>query len=158
VHTKDKMWRLCQDISDTRQHHAAYLLLSQRQRITWKYVVLFIALLLSLTGCGWFEKQEFPKELLGQWYPENSKYEGCYMIIDKESITFNAADNNLYVNLIEKVETTIEFGRKVYHIFYSDKEGIDHLLSVILLKGSKKGQLQFYNQRYLEWERLREAP
>ena len=150
--TQDKLYRCRQSFTVTR-HRSAYSPATARRRwVTWKF--LFMVLFLFLTGCGWFESEEFPAELLGRWVTKNPKYEGCYMIIETDTIVFNASDGNLYVNEIEKVESAIEFGRKIYHITYSDKENIEYLLSVIVLKGSKKGRLQFYNQRYLEWNKM----
>ena len=157
--TEGKVWRFCQKIPDTRQRSADSQPMARRRWVAWKF--LFLVLFLSLAGCGWFESEEFPKELLGRWVTDNPKYQGCYMKIDENAIVFNASDSNLYVSTIKKVETDIEFGRKVHHIIYTDKEDIEYLLSVIVLKGSKTGRLQFYNQRYLEWNKMdlsREEP
>jgi hypothetical protein len=152
--TGDKMCRICQNFPGTRQRSVANPSMARRQWAAWNFIFIFLVLLLSLTGCGWFEEEEFPTELLGRWVTNNPKYEGCYMIIETDTIVFHATDNNLYVSAIEKIESATEFGRKVYHITYSDKENIEYLLSVVVLKGSKIGRLQFYNQRYIEWNKM----
>jgi hypothetical protein len=117
--TGNKVCWLCQYFPDTRQRSVANLAMMHRRLVAWEFIFLFLALLLSFTGCGWFEGEEFPTE-----------------------------------TAIEKIESTTEFGRKVYHITCSDKENIEYMLSVIVLKGSKKGRLQFYNQRDLEWNKM----
>lgn len=152
--TGDKVYWLCQYFPDIIQHTVANLAMMHRRLAAWKFKFLFLALLLSFTSCGWFESDEFPTELLGRWVTDNPKYKGCYMIIETETIVFNTTENNLYKTAIEKIESATEFGRKVFHITYSDKDNIEYMLSVIVLKGGKKARLQFYNQRDLEWNRM----
>ncbi|MFC1488623.1 hypothetical protein ACFL6B_02120 [Thermodesulfobacteriota bacterium] len=150
--TGERVCWICQNTPDIRQRSVANPSMARRPWAAWNFIV--IVLLLSLTGCGWFEDEEFPTELLGRWVTNNPNYKECYMIIKTDTIVFHATDNNLYVSTIEKIESATEFGRKVYHITYSDKENIEYLLSVIVLTGSKKGRLQFYNQRYIEWNKM----
>jgi hypothetical protein len=153
-HDRTVRHRLRQSFVNVRQRTVSRAATSNRWISKWKFIFFIFAFFLFLNGCGYFESEEFPKELLGRWVTKNPRYKGCYMIIEMDTIVFHAADGSLLVNTIEKVESADEFGQKIYHITYSDVENIEYLLSVIYMKGTKHGRLQFYNQRYLEWNKL----
>ncbi len=112
------------------------------------------ALSLFLYGCGVFKDEGVPKEILGHWETDAPGYEGCFMDISEATISFHTVEQTTDVNFIQKVERVEKNGEKIYNIHYENRDGDKFLLSVTVMQGSGKVTLQFYNQKYLTWNKV----
>ena len=112
-------------------------------------VVLFF-----LAGCGLFKDESMPEAIIGHWETDASGYEECFMDITESTISFHTVEGTTDVNFVQKVERTEKEGVKVYDIHYENSDGDEFLLSVTLPSGGNKGSLQFYNQKYLTWNKV----
>ena len=95
-----------------------------------------------------------PKEIIGHWETDASGYESCFMDINESTISFHTVEGTTDVNFIQRVERSEKDGEKVYDIHYENRDGDEFLLSVTLQGGGKKVSLQFYNQKYLTWNKV----
>jgi hypothetical protein len=126
----------------------------------WEKLKFFAALLtamaasLFIAGCGVFQEEGVPKELMGHWETDAPGYQGCFMDITEATISFHTVKGTTDVNFIQKVERTQKNGAFVYDINYENMDGDEFLLSVTVLGGGEKGVLQFYNQKYLTWNKV----
>jgi hypothetical protein len=117
--------------------------------------VLSAAVLAVLFGCGLFDDSEtFPRAILGHWETDAPGYEQCYMDITETTISFHTIEGTTDVNFIQKIERTEKDGDTVYDIHYENRDGDEFLLSVTLSGANQKGTLQFYNQKYLTWNKV----
>ncbi|MGC2184628.1 MAG: hypothetical protein WA637_15215 [Terriglobales bacterium] len=51
-------------------------------------VVLLSGLLLLLAGCDWRQPRTLPAEMAGEWTTDESRYEGRFLKLETEQITF----------------------------------------------------------------------
>jgi hypothetical protein len=76
------------------------------------------------------------------------------MDITDATISFHTVEGTTDVNFIQKVERTQKNGVRVYDIHYENMDGDEFLLSVTVPGEGEKGTLQFYNQKYLTWNKV----
>jgi hypothetical protein len=129
-----------------------------QHRISWKRrarwpVGVALALFALLAGCGTFEDTSTPPEIIGRWITDTRGYQECFMVISENTINFYTLEGTFDVNFIDKVVRTEKKGEKVYEIHYRNRKDLEFVLSVVVLQGGRKGKLQFFNQKYLMWNK-----
>ena len=115
-------------------------------------IVVALAILASLIGCGPERTKTVPDELVGTWKTSAPKYADAYIEMSRTTITFGAGEAGSYVRSVSSVEKVREGGNTLYTVFYVDAQGVEYKLAFYYEPGNG-GAMRWKNQQSIAWAR-----
>lgn len=109
--------------------------------------------LIFFLSCGGGEGlSEIPDHLVGRWETEDSRYQGCFLDLKENSVTFVSAEGQKSVNLLKKVEITSEEGSQLYTLHYTGEA--DRECTMRFYYESSGGRvIRVKSRKQIEWTR-----
>jgi len=89
-------------------------------------IVVALAILVSLIGCGPERTKTVPDELIGTWKTSAAKYADTFIELTRTTITFGAGEAGSHIRSVVAVEKVREDGNTLYTVLYKDPEGQEY--------------------------------
>jgi hypothetical protein len=114
-------------------------------------VVMAIALLAALIGCGPERTKGVPPELVGVWRTTATKYADadCFLGLTTATISFGTGGDDSYTRAVVAVEKSQEDGGTLYTVFYRDDEG--EYKFAFFYEPADGGVIRYKNQKGIVW-------
>ncbi|MFO7914468.1 MAG: hypothetical protein R6U43_02110 [Candidatus Krumholzibacteriales bacterium] len=110
-------------------------------------------LLIFLVGCGGGGgSSEVPDKLIGRWETDNPRYKGCFLELEKNSVTFVPGEGRVSVNSLKKIELSREEGSQLYTLFYTGGADRNGTLK-LYYESSGGGVIRLKSRKQIEWTR-----
>jgi hypothetical protein len=114
-------------------------------------VVMAIALLAALIGCGPERTKGVPPELVGVWRTTATKYADRFLGLTTATISFGTGGDESYTRAVVAVEKSQEDGATLYTVFYRDDEG--EYKFAFFYEPADGGVIRYKNQKGIAWTR-----
>ncbi|MHC4955665.1 MAG: hypothetical protein ACYTGZ_17580 [Planctomycetota bacterium] len=103
-----------------------------------------------LAGCS--RTTELPDEFLGRWENEDPRYEGRYLVITRDDVSFGSGKATAVVEPITDVELLDQGGARFYVISHRNPSGSVSRLTVQYLVS--EGALRLRNKPRIIWSKV----
>jgi hypothetical protein len=112
-------------------------------------ILVGVALILALAGCGPESSKTIPEDLIGIWKTSAPKYVGTFIELTRTTITFGAGEKGTHLYTVGKVTKVRDEGGTLYTVFYTDSGGQEYKFAFYY--DPADGVLRWKNQRTVAW-------
>lgn len=117
-----------------------------KARMAAVFLILFL-------GCGEGEGlSEIPDHLVGRWETEDTRYQGCFLDLKRNSVTFVSAEGQKSVNSLKKVEISCEEDSQLYTLYYSGEDDRECTMR-FYYESSGERVIRLKSRKQIEWTR-----
>lgn len=116
-------------------------------------IVIAVAILAGLIGCGRERTKTVPDELVGVWKTAAPKYADRFLELTRTTISFGTGGQDFYTRTIVAVEKRRQDDNTLYTVFYVDSEG-EYKFS-FHYEPVSGGVIRYKNQKSIAWTRQR---
>jgi len=112
-----------------------------------------VVLLIFFLGCGEGGGiSEVPDKLIGRWETEDQKYKGCFLYLEKSSVTFVSSEGVANINSLKNIELSSEEGTQLYTLYYTSGDNRGCAMK-LYYERSDNGVIRLKSRKQIEWTR-----